>query len=245
MEKNIKKDRQVLKTAKEMVADLCSDYINPTDLGVKEEVIEEIIVRLFFRIIKLNILAFATIRFIYMYIIQIAPKDRIYELLSIYKNLQLQKLFNLGIISKEQLVDMSINENNFKYQVEDGVYHVNFDERFTNSYTAPLLNEDIIWALFLIATYVDMNETAFCYVYNELKELDFNELDLDKEITNLIIRLRIREMRKEGFMSEDEETMFMSKIQEYDLTYKFFTEQEINNWRSKAFHSFNLRRMKK
>lgn len=245
MEKNIKKDRQVLKTAKEMVEGFSASYVEPTDPEVVAEVIEEIIVRLFFRIIKLNIINFALIQFIYMYIMKIAPKDRVYELLSIYKNLHLQKLFNSGLISKKQLVDMSINGNNFEHQFQDGAYHVNLDERFTNPYTAPLLNEDIIWALFLIATYVDMNETAFCYVYNELKELDFNELDLDKEITNLIIRLRIREMRKEGFMSEDEETMFMAKIQEYDLTYKFFTEEEINNWRSKAFHSFNLRRMKK
>lgn len=245
MGKNIKKDRQVLKTAKEMVERFSASYVEPTDPEVVAEVIEEIIVRLFFRIIKLNILAFATIRFIYMYIMQIAPKDRIYELLSIYKNLQLQKLFNNGIITKEELLNMSTNENKFRYQVNDDKYHISFNEEFTNSYITPLLDKDIIWALFLIATYVDMNETAFCYVYNELKELDFNELDLDKEITNLIIRLRIREMRKEGFMSEDEETMFMAKIQEYDLTYKFFTEEEINNWRSKAFHSFNLRRMKK
>lgn len=245
MGRNIKKDRQVLKTAEEMVEDFSSDYMEPTAPGVVAEVIEEIIVRLFYRIIKLNILAFATIQFIYMYIMKIAPKDRVYELLSIYKNLQLQKLFNAGLITKKQLVNMSINENNFKYQVENGAYHVNFDERFADSYTAPLLNEDIMWALFLIANYVDMNETAFCYVYNELKELDFSELDLDKEITNLIIRLRIREMRKEGFLTEDDEAIFMSKIQEYDLTYQFFDWEEINNWKSKAFHSLNLRRMKK
>ena len=173
MGKNIKKDRQVLKTAKEMVEGFSASYVEPTDPEVVTEVIEEIIVRLFFRIIKLNILAFATIRFIYMYIMQIAPKDRIYELLSIYKNLQLQKLFNDGLITKEELLNMSTNENKFRYQVNDDEYHMSFNEEFTNSYITPLLDEDIIWALFLIATYVDMNETAFCYFYNELKRIGF------------------------------------------------------------------------
>ncbi len=231
----IKKDIQVQKTAKEMVEGLSNNYAEPTHPEVVAEVIEEIIVRLFFRIIKLNILSFGTIQFIHRYIMEIAPEDRVYELLRIYKSLQLQKLFNAGLISKNQLIEMSLNEKDFKYQVQDDVYHVNFDERFTNSYTTQVLKEEIMWTLYLIATNLNINETYFCYFYYELQNWDFDKSTLEKEVVNLIVRLKIREMRDKKFLTEDDETMFMSKIQESDLTYQFFTTEEIFNWRNKAF----------
>lgn len=243
MVEKIKKDRQVLKTIEEMEEEAQWRYIYSTE--VKDEVQEEMIVRALFRIIDLGVLSFGAVDSVYDVISNISEKDRVYEAFRIYKELQLQKLVDEGLISDGQLQNLITNYGNHYFSVELGDYWINFDSEINERFrSAEVLDSNILWTLYQIATNLDIDEDDFCYFYNELKNWDYDESTLEKEVANLIIRLRICEMRSKGFLTKDDETMFMSKIQEYDLTYHFFIEEEINNWKSKAFHSLNLGRNK-
>lgn len=243
MVENIKKDRQVLKTIEEMEGEAQWRYIYPTE--VKDEIQEEMIVRALFRIIDLGVLSFGAVDSVYDVISNISEKDRVYEAFRIYKELQLQKLANEGLISHSQLNNLIPIYGIHYFSVELDGYWINFDSEINEKFkSSEVLDSNIIWILYLIATNLDIDEDVFCYFYYELKNLDYDESTLEREVANLIVRLRIREMRNKGILTEADETIFMSKIQEYDLTYQFFEEEEILNWKHKAFHSLNLGRNK-
>ncbi len=205
------------------------------DEELENEIIKEMLIIIFFRILKLNILAYDTIYFIYLQIMGIDEKYRVYQLLKIYLHLQMQKLFYDGIISEQQLESIYSKKEKILISFEDGAYTVNFGyEFYNNNANEELLDEDVIWALCAVADNVETNEYCMYAWYDDISNID--QETLIEETKNLIVRLKIRKLRRNKIITEEDETMFMSKIRECKLTYAFFSEEEIKKWKSKAYH---------
>lgn len=231
---NVQRHKIIKRMQNDLEEQVSSEYAYSD--AAKSQIIQEILIIILFRILKLNILDYEIIHYIYFKIMGIDEKYRVYQLLKIYLHLQLQKLFYAGIISKHQLESLyPITEDNvFCFEIEG--YVVKFGYEFYNSNTdVEILDEEQFWAWCSIVDNIEANENLVYGWYEEITSLDKENL-LD-EIKNLIVRLKIRKLRNSGIILEEDETMFMAKIQERDLTYYFFTEEEIAKWKSKAYYT--------
>ena len=231
---NVQRHKIIRRMQRELEEQVSRDYAYP-DLA-KSEIIKEILIIIFFRIVKLNILAYDTIYFIYLQIMRIDEKYRVYQLLKIYLHLQLQKLFYDGIISEHQLESLYPKDEEFLFCFEDGAYNVYFGYEFYNcNADEELLDEETIWALCAVADNLEIDGAAIYGWYDEITSM--NKETLIDEIKNLIVRLKIRSLRNNEIITEHDEEILMSKIQECDSTYAFFSQEEIKKWKSKAIHN--------
>lgn len=231
---NVQRHKIIKRMQNELEEHFSRSYAYPE--CVKLEIIKEILIIIFFRIVNLNILAYDTIGLIYYQIMKLNPKYRVYQLLKIYLHLQLQKLFYDGIISEHQLESIYPKNEKILFRFEDEAYNVDFGYEFCNKvYNEELLDEETIWALCAVADNLEIDGAAIYGWYDEITSM--NKETLIDEIKNLIARLKIRELRNNGIMTEYDEEILMSKIQECNSTYNFFTYEEIARWRSKAIHS--------
>ena len=242
---NVQRHKIIKRMQKELEEQVCRDYGDAEEdtFQFKSQFIQEILIIILFRILKLNILAYDTVFFIYLQIMKLNKKYRVYQLLKIYLHLQLQKMFYDGIISKHQLESIFPITGNNIFCFEDGAYLIKFGYEFYNCNSdEEILDDKQFWAWCSIVDNIEANENLVYGWYEEITSLDKENL-LD-EIKNLIVRLKIRKLRNSGIILEEDETMFMAKIQERDLTYAFFTEEEISRWKSKAFGTSFVERFK-
>lgn len=204
-------------------------YINENELN------KMLLIIAFYRLVKLNILSFETIKSIYYYINDVAEKERAYASFSIWRQLILQQLYFDNIISYKQLENLLPHAKNEKLRMisKDFYYWIVYDvEHNIKNRTVNLLDETKLKALYQIADNLDIDEFYADVYYDTVVDLD--EEDLGVEITNLITRLNIRELRNQGIIAEVEETALMSQLIERNLTYIFFNEKEIKRWKAKA-----------
>lgn len=233
---NVQRHKIIKRMQNELEEQVSHDYAYPEKDTVQLEILKEIIIIIFFRILKLNILAYDTIYFIYLQIMGIDEKYRVYQLLKIYLHLQLQKLFYDGIISEHQLESIYPKNEKILFCFAEEIYHVNFGYEFCNKiYNEELLDEDEFWALCAVADNIEADEHYIYGWYNEI--LSFDRETLLDNIKNLIVRLKIRQLCNNEIITEYDEQILMSKIQECDSTYAFFTLEEIDKWKSKAIHN--------
>lgn len=233
---NVQRHKIIRRMQRELEEQVSCDYAFPEKDTVQLEILKEIIIIIFLRILKMNILSYDTIYYIYLQIMKLDKKYRVYQLLKIYLHLQMQKLFYDGIISKHQLESIYPKTGNNIFCFEDGAYLVKFGYEFYNyNPDEEPIDEITFWSLCAVADNIEISErTAYAW-YEEITSLDKDTL-ID-EINNLIVRFKIRELRENGIITEYDETMFMSKIQERELTYAYFSKEEIERWKSKAIHS--------
>ena len=131
---NVQRHKTIKRMQTELEEQVSRDngYDEEDTVQFKSQIIKEILIIILFRILKLNILAYDTIYFIYLQIMGIDEKYRVYQLLKIYLHLQLQKLFYDGIISEHQLELIYPKNEKILFRFEDEAYNVDFGYEFYN-----------------------------------------------------------------------------------------------------------------
>lgn len=231
--KKIKNER-VLKILKDLksVIELDTPNVDENELN------KRLLCIAFCRLIKLHILPFEAIKDIYNYINKVKEKDRAYEVLNIWYQLSLQQINEDGLISDEQLENLIPYAKKAKLQsiTADCRYWMYFESTQDLKYMTELpLSDEKLWILYHFASNCDINEWYADLWYDEIVDYkEDEENDLQSQISNLIVRLKIRELRDSGAITEDDETYLMSNIVENDWTYKIFEKSEIEKWMAAA-----------
>lgn len=222
----------------------CEDWRTFDEIR-KNNIIIEMIVIIFWRLVKLDILLCEDIDDIYRNILQFDLKDRPYELLKIYVCIELQQLYLENIISLKQLNEWLPNDeltrSAFEYYPIE--YNLLIDEHPEKFVSQNILSKKQVRALYEFASNVNVNEMCVYEFYNMI--INCNEDEIESEVKNLIVRLKIRELRNNEIITKNEEAMFMSKIRESELTYEVFNWKEIEDWKSRAYASPLIDNLKK
>lgn len=237
-DKKIWKDRQVLKKIKNLKEYLQRDALCPS--AIEDETIEEMTKIAFCRMIRSDIVTEDDFEFIYYLTANIEKKDKVYELFRICKDLQLQELASKGIISEKKLNHMLPKPENLRFSIDFNNCLINISKglNYVEEAEEEELDECKLWALYQITLNSDIKEEYFPYFYDEIVGFEFNDENVVRETSNIIARLKIQELFKNGFIDEYDKTNLMSKLPFMDSDYIFFSDDEIIEWKSKAYKHF-------
>lgn len=226
-----KRNRIIKRVSKAIKISVLGKYGYLPGDEVDDEYIKEVLVAIFYMILKLHILNFATIYFIYLQIMKLKIKERINALLKIYIHLRYQMMYFEGIITKRELNSVFPENERYWIYCKDKAYRVYFDFSFIGKdYDEnEILDEDFFYALCEFAYYTNFNEWDIYYWYEQFIKTDVD--DFSEQMKNLIVRFKIEELRRNGILTRYDEALFMRKLPETDLTYKFYDYDEILKWK--------------
>lgn len=227
-----KRNRIIKRVSKAIKISVLGKYGYLPGDEVDDEYIKEVLVAIFYMILKLNILNFATIYFIYLQMMKLKMKERINALLKIYVHLRYQMMYFEGIITKRELNSVFPENERYWIYCKDNAYRVYFDFSFIGKEydENEVIDEKFFYALCDFAYYVQFcNENNAYPWYLEL--IDCNVDDFSEQMKNLIVRFKIEELRRDGILTRYDEALFMRKLPENDLTYQFYDYDTVLKWK--------------